>query len=160
MQILFMYLSANLCLLFEAFNLFTCKVIIDTFILAIIFVCVVFFLPFSCSLSCDLDNYLVLCFKSFFFYCVYLLKTFGLWFPWGFFYNSMYIYKIALNCCFHSFQSTSSILHLYFPPLSWLLGLIYFCMDDFPSFIICFPLLVSFPIHDFLVSSCGSFLCA
>ena len=80
---------------------------------------------------------LVMCLYCFFFFvCV---SAVDFWFvaPIRFWYNSLYMYQIVFSCWSLTFPISCT--HTLF--FSWLLSLIYLCVDDFLT--LCLPLLVS-----------------
>ena len=98
---------------------------------------------------------LVLCLDSFLFFVCVSIVDFHFAITMRIWYSSLYISKIILICWSFNFKCISSILHLCSPLLTIADFDIMFVCRWFPAFTLYLPLLVSFSIHNFLVSSSG-----
>ena len=99
---------------------------------------------------------LVLCLDcTFFFVCPSIVDF---WFVVAMkcWYSSLYIYKTDLSCWSLNFKCICNTLHLY-SSLLMFSGFDIIAYGWFPMFTVCLPLLMSFSVHNFLVSSCGLF---
>ena len=75
----------------------------------------------------------------------------------SFWYSSLYMYKIVISCWSLNCHCISNILHLY-SPHDHIAGLdIIFVCGWFPTFTLCLPLPMNFPMCHFLVCSCDLF---
>ena len=100
---------------------------------------------------------LVLCLDcTFFFVCISIIDF---WFLVAMkcWYSSLYIYKTDLSCWSLHLKCICNTLHLYSPLLTFSGFDIILACGWFPTFTLCLPLLMSFSVHNFLVSSCGLF---
>ena len=128
--------SATLCLLFGAFSLFTCKVIIDMYVPTAILLSVLGFFGrglfplFSVLFSCDLMTIFNVKFGLLFVcVCVYLLDFFVCVY-YEVLYRNLYLYIILKDFLFLNFKCIWDSLHLYSALLKTTVLILYFTSNS------------------------------
>ena len=152
----------SLCLSVGVFNSFTFKVITDICVLIVILLFSVCFcgcfsplLLISSFVIWRLS--LVLCLDCTFIFVFISIVDFWFVVAMKCWYSSLYIYKTGLSCWSLNFKCICNTLHLYCPLLKFAGFDIILACWWFPTFTVCLPLLMSFSVHNFLVSSCALF---